>query len=54
MGIGKMRIKRRWMKWIFEEADRLDVTMPWERGANRSAWRKRLASASLRLRAAKS
>jgi len=53
MGNGKMGIKRRWMRWIFEEADQLDVVLPWERGANRAAWRKRLTSASLRLLAAK-
>jgi hypothetical protein len=48
-----MRIKRRWMKWVFEEADRLDVVLPWERSANRAQWRKRLNSASLRLLSAK-
>jgi hypothetical protein len=53
MGIGEMGIKRRWMRWVFEEADQLDVVFPWERGANRRAWRKRLTSASLRLLAAK-
>ncbi len=38
-----MQIKRRWMRWVFEEADQFDVVLPWERGANRSLWRKRLA-----------
>ncbi len=37
-----MRIKRRWMRWVFEEADALQVTLPWERGADRRAWRRHL------------
>ncbi len=54
MGNSDMGIKRRWMRWVFEEADKFDVVLPWERGADRAAWRRRLTSASLRLLAAKS
>lgn len=39
-----MRKQRRWMKWVFEEVDQFQVILPWERGANRKAWRKRLSS----------
>jgi len=42
-----MRVKRRWMKWIFEEADTLDVAMPWERGANRTIWHRHFVSSNI-------
>ncbi len=38
-----MAVKRRWMKWIFEEVENMEVTLPWERGADRRAWRRHLA-----------
>ncbi len=37
-----MNVKRRWMKWIIEEADRLEATMPWDRTTDRGAWRRRI------------
>ena len=48
-----MRIKRRWMRWVFEEADRIDVVLPWERGADRKSWRKHLTLDTLRVLSAK-
>jgi len=40
--IRMMRIKKRWIKWIVEEADAFDTVLPWERGADRSAWHRHL------------
>ena len=45
----KMNVKRRWMKWVFEEVENFDVVMPWERGAKPSRWKRNLSEgASLR------
>ncbi len=37
-----MRTKRRWLKWVLEEADSLQVTLPWERTAAREKWHRHL------------
>lgn len=37
-----MHMKRRWLKWVLEEADSLEVTLPWERGAKRILWHRHL------------
>ncbi len=47
------RKPRRWMKWIFEEADNFDVVLPFERGARRKLWRRHLSAESLRLLSSK-
>ncbi len=41
-----MAVKRRWMKWIFEEVENMEVTLPWERTADRRAWRRHLSGKS--------
>ncbi len=42
--------RRRWMKWVFEEADKFDVILPWERGAQRMKWRRHLSDGLVKLR----
>lgn len=48
-----MGTKRRWLKWVIEEANTLNVVLPWERGANRRLWRKRLSTSKNLLISAK-
>jgi|GEM_PF-2644822 len=43
----KMRVQRRWMKWVLEEADALEVTFPWERGAKRGLWHRHLSDSKI-------
>ncbi|MCB1367119.1 MAG: hypothetical protein KDK00_05105 [Rhodobacteraceae bacterium] len=38
-----MRTTSRWMKWVIEESDNLQVAMPWERGHRNPAWKSRLS-----------
>jgi len=44
-----MAKQRRWMKWVFEEAENFDVILPWERGAQRMKWRRHLTGEILKL-----
>lgn len=44
-----MRTKRRWMQWIFEEADANTVPMPWERQQRRTGWTHQLAETAQEL-----
>lgn len=43
-----MPTQRRWMKWVIEEANSFDTVLPWERRANRTHWRRHLATVSLK------
>ena len=36
-----MKIKRRWMRWVFDEVETFDTRMPWERGYARKGWKKK-------------
>jgi len=36
--------QRRWMKWMLQEAEAFDTVLPWERGADRTLWRRHLAT----------
>ena len=37
----------RWMEWVLDEADRLNVTLPWHRKTRSSAWKRRLSGADI-------
>lgn len=37
-----MRVKARWIKGVIEEADKMQVRMPFERGQRRAAIRNRV------------
>ena len=43
-----MQIKRRWMRWVFEEVESAEFTMPWERGKRTGAWKQKCTPASFR------
>ena len=45
-----MATQRRWMRWIFKEAEAFDTVLPWERGADRALWRRRLSRTGRKLR----
>lgn len=40
--------QNRWMKWVLDEADKLNVNMPWHRQFRSTAWKNRLLSVDFR------
>jgi len=45
-----MATQRRWMRWIFTEAEAFDTVLPWERRADRALWRRHLSGVGRKLR----
>ena len=41
----KREIKRRWMRWILDEAENGELILPWTRGHRTGAWKQRLRGA---------
>ncbi len=40
-------IRRRWMRWVLDEADGAELTFPWTRGRRTGAWKRRLSGADM-------